>query len=109
MTRGRTTAQLEFNMSSAKQECVLAAIRHFPGKAADIEALARKSEKFRDICDELAAAEEALSAVDRLDEALRGERRLEWLGFIRRALEEIEGELRRVNVVPIARSGRRDG
>jgi hypothetical protein len=88
---------------------VLAAIRHFPARAADIETLASASERFRDICDELAVAEAALEAVDDLDEALRAERRLEWLGFVRCALREIDGELRQARIVSIGRPSAPDG
>jgi hypothetical protein len=94
-------------MSHTTQEGVLAAIRRFPAKRREIEALARERESFGDICDELAAAEQALAGVDRLDEATRAERRLEWLSFIRETLAEIEAELRRANVVPLDRGGHR--
>lgn len=86
---------------------VHAAIRHFPKRAGQIEALACDSENFRDLCDELAAAEEALAAVDRLAEAAQAERRLEWLSFIRGALAEIGAELQRIKVVTIERGSRR--
>lgn len=87
-----------------KLEGIQAAIRHFPAQAIEIEVLARESERFRDICDELAEAEAALSTVDRLDIALRAERRLEWLGFVRCALKEIDGELRHARIVSINRT-----
>lgn len=85
-------------------EGIQAAIRHFPAQAIEIEALALESERFRDICDELAEAEAALSTVDCLDIALRSERRLEWLGFVRCALKEIDGELRHARIVSINRT-----
>ncbi len=94
-------------MTRVTADGVHAAIRHFPGSASQIEALACENESFRDLCDELAAAEEALAAVDRLAEAARAERRLEWLSFIRGALAEIGAELRRIKVVPIERGNRR--
>lgn len=94
-------------MTRVKADGVHAAIRHFPDSARRIEALACDSESFRDLCDELAAAEKALAAVDCLAEAARAERRLEWLSFIRRALEEIGAELRRIKVVPIDCANRR--
>lgn len=88
---------------------IQAAIRHFPAKGSDIEALARQSERFQDICDELAEAETALSAVDRLDISLRAERRLEWLEFVRWALREIDDELRQARIVSIGRTRGSDG
>lgn len=95
-------------MSQARQqEGVLAVIRRFPEKREEIEALARSSERFHDMCDELASAEMALAAVDRLDEKLQAERRLEWLSFIRDTLAEIDAELRRFNVLSIDRRGQR--
>ena len=90
-----------------KEVGVLAAIRHFPDRRDDIEALAKERESFRDMCDELVAAEAALSAVERLDEATRAERRLEWLSYIRGTLAEIDAELRRVNVISLDRRSRK--
>lgn len=95
--------------AGAGQDGVEAAIRHFPTQADDIKTLARESERFRDICDELAEAEAALSTVDRLDVALRAERRLEWLGFVRWALKEIDGDLRHARILSISRTRGSDG
>lgn len=94
-------------MSSGNAEGVKAVIRRFPARRLAIEGLARQKESFRDICDEFAAAEAALAAVDRLDEAAQAKRRSEWLCFIRGALAEIEAELQRCNVVSIGPGGRR--
>lgn len=93
-------------MASVKGEATIAAIRHFPERAKDIEMLVRDSESFRDLCDELAEAEEALATVEGLEIATRAQRRLEWLSFIRGTLAEISAELRRVKVVSIDRSRR---
>jgi hypothetical protein len=95
--------------SGAGRDGVPAAIRHFPAQATEIEALARESERFRDLCEELAEAEAALSAVDGLDLALRAERRLEWLAFVRWALKEIDADLRQARVVSIDRTSGSDG
>jgi hypothetical protein len=94
-------------MTGAQQAGVAAAIRHFPEREEEIEALARDSERFREICDELAVAEAALATVESLDAALRGERRLEWLSYIRASLSEIERELGRGTVVSITRGSPR--
>ena len=94
-------------MWPAKKDGVLAAIRHFPHRRDDIEAFAKESESFRDMCDELVAAEAALCAVERLDEATRAERKLEWLSYIRGTLGEIDAELRHVNVIFLDRRGRK--
>ncbi|MBN9026438.1 MULTISPECIES: hypothetical protein [Kaistia] len=94
--------------AGAGPDGIEAAIRHFPTQADDIKALARESELFRDICDELAEAEVALWTVDRLDVALRAERRLEWLGFVRWALKEIDSELRHARIASFSRTNRSD-
>ena len=54
-------------------------------------------------------AEAALAAVDRLDGTVRAERRLEWLGFVRGALKDIDGELRHARIVSIGRTSGSDG
>ncbi|MCX5517440.1 hypothetical protein OSH10_03235 [Kaistia defluvii] len=95
--------------SDTGRDGIEAAIRHFPAQATDIEALARESERFRDLCEELVEAEAALSAVDELEMALRAERRLEWLAFVRWALKEIDRDLRQTRVVSINRTSRSNG
>jgi hypothetical protein len=92
-------------MAIERSKGLRSALRHFPDRVQRIEALERESENFRDICDELAAAEDALAAIDSLGESQRAERRLEWLGFIRSTLLEIEAELRRSNVIRIDQGG----
>jgi len=105
--RPMTTSGRELVMRGFVDEGVRSAKQHFPNRAQDIEALARESERFRDLCDELATAEAALAGVDQIDEAKRAEQRLEWLSYVRGALAEIDVELRRFNVIPIDRHGRR--
>ena len=94
-------------MWTVKEVGVLAAIRHFPDRRDEIESLAKERESFRDMCDELVAADGALSAVECLDEATRAERRLEWLSYIRSTLAEIDAELQRLNVISWRRGGRK--
>ncbi|CAM5762819.1 hypothetical protein LMIY3S_00606 [Labrys miyagiensis] len=94
-------------MGSSDIEGVSSAKQHFPNRSQAIELLVQESESFRDLCGELAAAEAALATVDQLDEALRAERRLEWLAYIRSALTAIEAELQHVNIIPIERGSRR--
>jgi hypothetical protein len=96
-------------MPNSEQDGVLAAIRRFPTRRSAIEALVIRNENFRDMCEELAIAESALSTIDQLDERVRNERRLEWLGCIRRLLKEMEDELPGMNVIPINRHHKRDG
>jgi hypothetical protein len=59
-------------MTSGHEDGMRVAIRHFPARAAEIQTLIGESERFREMCAELAAAEDALAAVGRLDEGLRG-------------------------------------
>jgi hypothetical protein len=88
------------------REAVEAVIRHFPARRREVELLVVESESFRDLCDELVTAEQALAAVDQVEAGLRAERRLEWLSFIRSTLAEIDKELRRFNVIPLGQSRR---
>jgi hypothetical protein len=80
---------------------VSAAIRHFPDRAAEIAHLRARSESFHDICDELAAAEEALARVDREPPELREARKEEWRYLIERLSREIDQALESANVVPL--------
>jgi len=48
-----------------------------------------RSESFRDICEELADAEYALSKVDEASPALRAARRAEWQELIDRLVAEV--------------------
>ncbi|ASY65185.1 hypothetical protein SJ05684_b42030 (plasmid) [Sinorhizobium sojae CCBAU 05684] len=63
-----------------------------------------RDENFRCICDDLAAAEEALAAVEHLPESLRAARRLEYEEIVVDLAEEIAEALERANVVAMRRS-----
>jgi len=78
-----------------------AAALRLPASAREIENLIMRDESFRSICDDLAAAENALSHVDQMPEALRGERRREYESLVESLTAEIEEALRRAKVVPI--------
>jgi hypothetical protein len=84
-----------------------AARRRFPASFDRIEALMKRDENFAGLCGDLAAAETALAAVDRLPPALRSERRAECEGWIEELTAEIGAALETANVVPIARPPRR--
>ena len=54
-----------------------------------------RSECFRDMCEELLAAELALSQVDDVPLHQRVARRSEWQACVERSLREIEAEVRK--------------
>jgi hypothetical protein len=84
-----------------------AARRKFPLSAKEIENLAHYDDEFRGLCDDLAAAEAALIAVESLDPALRAERLAECKGWIQSLSVEIENALDGAKVVPMpTRSGK---
>ncbi|QFI69068.1 hypothetical protein [Sinorhizobium alkalisoli] len=80
-----------------------AAICRFPTRGPQIEALLARDENFRCICDDLAAAEEALAAVEHLPESLRAVRRLEYDEIVTDLAGEIAEALERANVVTMPR------
>jgi hypothetical protein len=81
------------------------AIRRFPDRAERMAQLAQTSEPFRDMCEELAAAEDALSALGPGATPQVIERRAECEGWIVRLIKEMSEALDAANVVPL--SGRR--
>jgi len=80
-----------------------AAIRRFPDHLRLIRELLADDENFRGMCDDLAAAEQALARADQLPEAVRAERRAEYRDLIEDLATEIEKTLRRAKVIPIKR------
>ncbi|APG88095.1 hypothetical protein SAMCCGM7_pC0898 (plasmid) [Sinorhizobium americanum CCGM7] len=56
------------------------------------------------MCDDLAAAEEALAVVDQFSEEVRAARRLEYEELIAELAAEIGEALDRANIVPISRT-----
>ncbi len=61
----------------------------FPNERQAIEELIARDGDFRDMCDELAEAELALKAAERLPLAVRAERTIEWAATIDRQVAEI--------------------
>jgi hypothetical protein len=88
-------------MNSAEE----AAVRRFPSAAEQIADLMIRSENFRDICEDLVAAEHALANVDRLPETIREARRAEAEGWIERLTEEIRSML--AKILPITQGRRK--
>ena len=62
---------------------------------------ARRCPSFRDMCEELAAAEEALARMDGLPPSLQAERRGECQGWIERLTLEIDEALTKSKVIPL--------
>lgn len=81
-----------------------AAARRFPKRGSQIEALFERDENFRGLCDDLAAAEQALWATEHLPENNRMTRRLEYEELVAELADEINRVLDRANVLPMSRS-----
>lgn len=94
-------------MDRGEEEVLAAAIRRFPDESAAIREHARRHQAFRDMCEELAAADAALVRTEVMPPGLRSERRGECEGWIERLTEEIGEALARSNVVrlPPGRQG----
>jgi hypothetical protein len=69
------------------------AIRRFPDRADLVRDQAVRDAAFRDMCDELFAAEAALARTGSLPQAIQAERRAECEMWIRRLTEEIGAAL----------------
>jgi hypothetical protein len=72
-----------------RRRAVSAAVRRFPQCELAIHRLMDRSESFRDMCEELAEAELALSRVDQVPAALREARRAEWQELVDRLVGEV--------------------
>lgn len=84
-----------------------AALRRFPDHAAEIRRLVETSEDFREMCEDLALAEEVLAATDHVGPALREERRTEYEDLIGALAKEIQDALGEVKIIPIFRMPKR--
>jgi hypothetical protein len=84
-----------------------AARRRFPASSNEIERLIRQDDEFRGLCDDLAAAEAAVVAVNALAPELRAERLAECNDWISSLSLEIEHALLKGKVVPITTRPRR--
>ena len=84
-----------------------AAERRFPAQSAEIQGLISASDRFREMCDDLASVEEGLAATERLPENLRNRRRAEYEGMVEALTKEIEHALFQAKVVPISRAPKR--
>jgi hypothetical protein len=77
-----------------RQIAVQAAVRRLPRYELAIHRLMDRDESFRDMCEELAEAELALSRVDTVSVALREARRAEWQDLVDRLVREVEEALK---------------
>jgi hypothetical protein len=80
---------------------IAAAIRRFPARSDQVARLAERDEAFRDMCGELAAAEEALARLGTDATAAGAARRAECDGWIARLTEEMDATLSRAEVIPL--------
>lgn len=78
-------------------------LRHFPQQEDLVRDLARGNPDFRDMCDELGLAEDALARVGSLPVLQRAERLAECQGWIDRLLCEMRAVLAAANVVVLRR------
>jgi hypothetical protein len=85
-------------MASSGAEDLAAAKRRFPGRAGKIESLAAKDEAFRDMCEELAVAEQALTRLSAAPAGGLPERRMECEGWITRLGAEMDAALARAEM-----------
>jgi hypothetical protein len=79
----------------------------FPTRSLEIQELLDQDENFREMCDDLVVAEQALAASDQLSEPLREERRAEYQVLIDDLVREIGQALSQAKVVPISRAPKR--
>jgi hypothetical protein len=84
----------------------MAALRRFPADRKTIDELILRNGDFRDMCDELAEAEDALAAAEHLPPAVRAERTAEWAASIELLSLEMARALREANVVRVGWAGR---
>jgi hypothetical protein len=75
--------------------------------SAGIRELISANESFREMCDDLASAEDALAATDRLGADVRDRRRTEYEVLIEALAKEIEDALRQAKVIPITSEHKR--
>ncbi|KAA0969785.1 hypothetical protein FPY71_14840 [Aureimonas fodinaquatilis] len=88
--------------SDLNDEGLASALRRFPTHAPQIRDLIMRNENFRTICDDLACAEQALLAVDRLQVGIREARRREFKEMVDTLSTEIERLLTQTKVINIS-------
>jgi hypothetical protein len=81
-------------LKETKRESFAAAVRRFPDLELPIRRLFETSENFRDICEELAEAEFALSAAETAAADSKEDRAAEWRELVERLVGEVELAIR---------------
>ena len=76
-------------------QCLLAAMAHFPDRGHAVEELARRDEEFLLLCADLAEAEAALGRWERSDTPVREARCAEYRELVRDLAVEVEAALNR--------------
>ena len=77
-----------------------AAARRFPSKAKVIKVLMAGNEGFRELCNDLALADQAVAAADQLPEEIRADRVAKCKEWVESLEKEIEWELNKVTSSP---------
>lgn len=80
---------------------IASAIRRFPDRTERVVRMAERDEGFRDMCEELVAAEEALSRHGAIATSAGAARRAECEGWITRLVEEMAARLDSAEIVPL--------
>ncbi|MCA1409207.1 hypothetical protein I6F26_31480 [Ensifer sp. IC3342] len=78
---------------SDKEQGLAAALRRFPARSLQIKELSIRDESFRGMCEDFAAAENALAHTDQLPLHVRAERRAEFESLVESLAAEIEQAL----------------
>lgn len=82
------------SLKETKRESFAAAARRFPELELPMRRLFETSENFRDICEELAEAEIALSTAETAAAASKRDRAAEWRELVDRLVGEVELAIR---------------
>jgi hypothetical protein len=80
-----------------------AAVRRFPSEAKLIKILVTGDESFRELCNDLALADQALAAADQLPEDIRADRVAKCQVWMESLEKEIAWELNKAKSSPSAR------
>ncbi len=81
------------SVPESRRAALSAALRRFPDLELTIRQLIAADQNFRDMCDELAEAETALSRVDQLPLHIRAARKAEWEDLVERLAREVDAAL----------------
>lgn len=76
-------------------------LRHFPADPDGVQRLAQTDPDFRDMCDELDAAETAFDRIENLPVEIQAARREECRGWIARLTLEMRQAMARAKVIPL--------